>query len=101
MSNISLAGSENEGLGARPSDPWNGLPPADTKRWVVSRKAQVVRAVEQGLVSLEAACARYNLSREEFAHWCQLIQAHGTRALRATRVQDYRGATRRTRGRAR
>ncbi|MEQ8332910.1 DUF1153 domain-containing protein [Nisaea sp.] len=78
-------------------DPFDDLPSADTKRWVVSRKAQVVRAVEDGLVTLEQACARYSLSHEEFANWRQLIKSHGTRALRATRVQDYRRASRRLR----
>ena len=78
-------------------DPFTQLPPADTKRWVVSRKAQVVRAVEDGLITLDQACERYSLSHEEFAHWCQLIKSHGTRALRATRVQDYRRASRRLR----
>ena len=79
------------------NDPFAKLPPANTKRWVVSRKAQVVRAVEDGLITLDQACERYSLSHEEFAHWCQLIKSHGTRALRATRVQDYRRASRRLR----
>ncbi|WP_028464610.1 DUF1153 domain-containing protein [Nisaea denitrificans] len=78
-------------------DPFAQLPPASTKRWVVSRKAQVVRAVEEDLITLEQACERYSLSHEEFASWRQLIKAHGTRALRATRVQDYRRASRRLR----
>lgn len=75
-----------------------GLPPANTKRWVVSRKAQVVRAVEDGVITLEQACERYSLSHEEFSNWRELIKAHGTRALRATRIQDYRRASRRHRG---
>ena len=78
-------------------DPFSGLPPANTKRWVVSRKAQVVRAVEDGVISLEQACDRYSLSHEEFENWRELIKAHGTRALRATRIQDYRRASRRFR----
>ncbi|WP_226893263.1 CtrA inhibitor SciP [Nisaea sediminum] len=72
-----------------------GLPPANTKRWVVSRKAQVVRAVEDGTITLEQACERYSLSHEEFSNWRELIKVHGTRALRATRIQDYRRASRR------
>ncbi|UUX50509.1 DUF1153 domain-containing protein [Nisaea acidiphila] len=79
------------------ADPFAGLPPADTKRWVVSRKAQVVRAVEDGVITLEQACERYSLSHEEFSNWRELIKAHGTRALRATRIQDYRRASRRFR----
>jgi len=38
------------------------LPPADTKRWVVRRKAEVVAALRGGLLSLEEACSRYALS---------------------------------------
>ena len=42
------------------------LPPADTKRWVIRRKAMVVAAVRGGLISLEEACRKYTLSVEEF-----------------------------------
>ena len=69
----------------------NDLPPANTKRWVVRRKAEVVAAVRAGLISLEDACKRYTLSVEEFASWQQLVEQYGVRGLRATRVQEYRG----------
>ena len=32
------------------------LPPADTKRWVIRRKAEVVAAVRGGLLSIDEAC---------------------------------------------
>ena len=66
------------------------LPPRDTKRWVIRRKAEVVAAVRGGLLSLDEACAYYNLSIEEFLSWQQAIEKHGIRGLRATRVQEYR-----------
>ncbi len=66
------------------------LPPPDTKRWVTRRKAQVIAAVREGVLSLEAACNRYGLSEEEFLSWQRLVDAHGLRGLRATRLQDYR-----------
>ena len=66
------------------------LPPASTRRWVIRRKAEVVAAVEGGLLSLEDARARYDLSEEEFEGWRKLINAHGLAGLRATRVQQYR-----------
>ena len=69
------------------------LPPPDTKRWVVRRKAEVVAAVRAGLISLEDACRRYTLSVEEFASWQTLVDRYGVRGLRATRVQEYRGNT--------
>ncbi len=66
------------------------LPPPDTKRWVVRRKAEVVAGVRSGLISLEDACRRYRLSVEEFLSWQRLIEQHGVRGLRITRLQDYR-----------
>lgn len=72
------------------------LPPPGTRRWVMRRKAEVVAAVRNGLLSLEEACDRYTLSVEEFLNWQELIDRHGVRALRATRVKDYRGAAKAT-----
>ncbi|MEZ5669637.1 MAG: DUF1153 domain-containing protein [Alphaproteobacteria bacterium] len=66
------------------------LPPPHTKRWVIKRKAQVVAGVRSGLISLEDACSRYRLSVEEFLSWQRLIERHGMRGLRTTRLQDYR-----------
>jgi len=66
------------------------LPPPDTKRWVIRRKAEVVAAVRGGLLSLAEACERYGLSEEEIATWQRLIEAHGLHGLRATRVNQYR-----------
>ncbi len=45
------------------------LPPPNTRRWVVRRKAQVVAAVRGGLLTLEEACERYMLTIEEFLVW--------------------------------
>ncbi|MDH3593970.1 MAG: DUF1153 domain-containing protein [Rhodospirillales bacterium] len=66
------------------------LPPPDTERWVIRRKAEVVAAVRAGLISLEEACERYRLSVEEFLSWQRLIDRHGMRGLRTTRLQQYR-----------
>jgi hypothetical protein len=57
------------------------LPPGDTKRWVIRRKAEVVAAVRGGLLSLEV---------DEFLSWQRSIDQHGLPGLRATRIQDYR-----------
>jgi hypothetical protein len=70
------------------------LPPTDTKRWVIRRKAEVVAAVRAGVISLEDACQRYTLSVEEFLSWQRLVDSHGLPGLRVTRLQDYRGAQR-------
>lgn len=66
------------------------LPPPGTTRWVVRRKAAVVMGVRQGLISLEEACRRYTLSVEEFLSWQRLIEEHGERGLRVTRLKEYR-----------
>ena len=66
------------------------LPPPDTQRWVIRRKAEVVAAVKGGLLSLEDACERYKLTGEEFATWQTAIDAHGLAGLRTTRIQQYR-----------
>ncbi|MCD1626967.1 MAG: CtrA inhibitor SciP [Paracoccaceae bacterium] len=66
------------------------LPPADTCRWVASRKAAVVRAVLSGLITRAEALERYALSEDEFEGWLKAIHAHGVSALRATAVQKYR-----------
>jgi len=66
------------------------LPPPDTKRWVIRRKAEVVAAVRGGLISLDDACRRYTLTVEEFLSWQRSIERHGLAGLRATRVQQYR-----------
>ncbi len=69
------------------------LPPSNTKRWVIRRKAEVVAAVRGGLLSLEDACKKYTLSVEEFLSWQRAIDKDGLLGLRVTRVQDYRAAT--------
>ena len=66
------------------------LPPVNTTRWVTRRKAAVVAAVREGVITLEEACRRYHLSVEEFTSWQRLVDRHGLPGLRATRIQDYR-----------
>ena len=66
------------------------LPPANTKRWVVRRKAAVVAAVQAGKITLEEACRRYQLTEEEFRAWQHAYETHGLPGLRATRLQQYR-----------
>jgi hypothetical protein len=68
----------------------NDLPPAETERWVIRRKAEVVAAVRGGLLSLDDACSRYRLTNEEFGAWQAAIDKHGMQGLRTTRIQQYR-----------
>lgn len=66
------------------------LPPAKTKRWVASRKALVVKAVNFGLITLSEAMSMYGLSEEEFTEWRSAVETHGEAALKATALQKYR-----------
>jgi hypothetical protein len=66
------------------------LPPADTRRWVASRKAVVVKAVIHGLITQSEAMERYALSEEELSLWFSAVQRHGEKALKVTTIQKYR-----------
>ena len=66
------------------------LPSPGTTRWVIRRKAEVVLAVHGGLLSLEDACRRYQLTTEEFSAWQRAIERYGLLGLRSTHLKDYR-----------
>jgi hypothetical protein len=68
----------------------DSLPPPETTRWVVRRKAEVVAAVNGGLLSVDEVCERYRLTVEEFAGWQRAIDRSGMPGLRVTRIQHYR-----------
>lgn len=94
-SSPTLPPSGKDGKIVRISTPLNkpeksSLPPPGTRRWVMSRKAQVVTAVHNGSLTFEEACERYHLSEEEFKSWISLFDHFGMHGLRATRMQEYR-----------
>lgn len=66
------------------------LPPAGTTRWVVRRKAEVVAAINGGLLNINEACERYELTLEEIASWQRAVDRSGMYGLRVTRIQHYR-----------
>lgn len=66
------------------------LPDADTRRWVASRKAAVIRAIHGGLITRDEARETYDLSDEELDSWCEAVLQHGEAALKTTRLQKYR-----------
>lgn len=73
------------------------LPPPDERRWVASRKAQVVAAVEGGLLTIDEVLERYRLSLEEFAAWQRAMDRAGVAGLRIAWSQADRAAQRRRR----
>ena len=66
------------------------LPSPSTKRWVVRRKAEVVAAVNGGLLTIDEVLERYNLTLEEFAGWQRAVDRSGMPGLRVTRIQHYK-----------
>ncbi len=68
------------------------LPSPSIKRWHIRHKALVITAVRTGLIGVAEACARYRITIEEFISWKRLLDEHGLRGLRATRMQEYRHA---------
>lgn len=66
------------------------LPPENTRRWVASRKAAVVRGVTHGLMSMDEAMKKYGLSEEEFSSWVSAVAEFGEDALKTTSLQRYR-----------
>jgi transposase len=68
----------------------DSLPANSTTRWVVRRKAEVVAAVNGGLLTIDEACERYGLTVEEFASWQRAVDRSGMAGLRVTRIQHYK-----------
>ncbi len=67
------------------------LPPNNLTRWVARRKAEVIAAVNGGLLTMPQACQRYRLSVEEFMEWERQYKAAGLAGLRASARHEHRG----------
>ncbi|HKX90177.1 MAG TPA: DUF1153 domain-containing protein [Sphingopyxis sp.] len=66
------------------------LPSSHTAHWVSRRKAELLAAIDGGLLTTSEACGRYRLSLEELATWRRAIDRCGIPGLRITRIQHYR-----------
>ena len=66
------------------------LPSGDTRRWVASRKALVIKALAAGLIARTEAIERYDLSEEELDLWFEAVARHGVKALKVTKIQKFR-----------
>lgn len=66
------------------------LPPRDTRRWVASRKAEVIKLVEEGQLSKETVLEHFEISDEEFRLWQLAVHCHGIDALKVTLLQKFR-----------
>jgi uncharacterized protein DUF1153 len=65
------------------------LPPLP-KRWVPRRKAEIVAAVRDGLMTLGEANERYALSVEEYLTWKRGLDLFGLSGLRVNKIQQCR-----------
>lgn len=66
------------------------LPSPSNSRWTIRRKAEVVAAVEGGMLPLTEACERYIIELEELTSWQRSVDRSGMLGLRVTRIQHYR-----------
>ena len=66
------------------------LPDPRTRRWVASRKAAVLRAIDCGLIEREEAMKLYKLSDEELDGWADAMRSYGERGLKTTATQVVR-----------
>jgi hypothetical protein len=58
-----------------------GLPKSHRVHWSQQRKAEVVRAVRDKLITFDEARWRYLLSRSEFRAWEEQVDGQKTREL--------------------
>jgi hypothetical protein len=63
------------------SEPLGVLPRSYRIHWTPSRKAQVVRAVQTGVLSFDDARKRYKLSHSEFLGWKHALAQKGLEGL--------------------
>ncbi|QJU56948.1 DUF1153 domain-containing protein [Sphingomonas sp. AP4-R1] len=70
------------------------LPPPNPPRWIRRLKAEVVAAVNGGLLTTDEACERYNLTAEELACWVSDAAAGGLNALNVKSIPKNRARRR-------
>ncbi len=66
------------------------LPSSSTTYWVGRRKAEVLAAIDGGLLHEKEARERYRLSAEELASWRRALDRAGLPGLRITKARHYR-----------
>ncbi len=69
------------------------LPSSTAGYWVARRKAELLAAIDGGLIGLADACARYRHSGEELESWRRTIDRAGIAGLRVTKARRLREQT--------
>lgn len=64
--------------------------PTKGQRWTPARKRNVIQAIRLGHITIDGACLRYEFSEEELYRWMELLDRHGLKGARASRIQDHR-----------
>lgn len=59
-------------------------------KWVASRKARLIRAIEDGETTDMDAYIMYGITGPELAEWRRLYETHGLKGLRSTKINKYR-----------
>lgn len=67
-----------------------GLPKSHDINWTESRKAEVVRAVREKLISFDEARWRYLLSHSEFRQWEDQVDSRRSRKAGRERSEEVR-----------
>ena len=62
------------------------LPENGEIRWVARRKAQVVLAISLGVLTMNEACRRYNISVEELNAWRKNFGHAGLNGLKVKNI---------------
>jgi hypothetical protein len=60
----------------------SNLPSPKTERWVARRKAEILAAVKNGILSADEACRQYRISPEELDAWSAAESRFGLTGLR-------------------
>lgn len=63
------------------------LPSSCATYWVARRKAELLAAIDGGLIGLAEACHKYRLSQEEIDSWRRTIDRSGIPGLRVTKMR--------------
>lgn len=66
------------------------LPTTASGRWTAARKLRLVSAVMKGEIPLAEAEQKYAMRFDEIKRLVELFARRGVKALRATRLQEYR-----------
>ena len=77
------------GPDGEPLSVWD-LPSLRDRRWTPLRKARVVVAVREGLISADEVRRRYELTMEELEIWQREFESDGIKGLRVTCIKRHR-----------